>query len=132
MGATGLTEFLENNYVILIIVFAVISLIISAIVFYLKHSLNDKELVSNILFSFSTFLVTSQNFAFLLYGLYIALTSYPDSPGLLILGMIGFILFYIVNSFFTIGAILISFDQSYSFWIPTLVFIAGVFLIYYW
>lgn len=131
-GVKSLTGFLEDNYIILIIIFAAISLIISAIVFYLKHKLDNKEILSNILYSLSTCLVIAQNFAFLLYGLYVALTTYPDSPGLLILGVVGFILFYVVDAFFTIGAILISFDHSYSFWIPTLVFIGGAVLIYLW
>lgn len=131
MGAAGVTQFIIDNYYIIAIILSIITICICVGIFIYKKRELKEPTASCLLYSISTFLAIAQNCTFLVYGLYKGLST-TESGFLILIGVCGFILFYVINTFVTIWAILLSIEHPFTFWIPLLVLFAGVFLILIW
>lgn len=129
-GAQGLALFIANNSWIFAIVLFILVLAISLEIYdSLKKNFS---VVSKVMYTISSFLVLSQNAVFLVYGLYRALTAYPDDAFLLILGVGGFIFVYIIDLAVTIFSISAPIEKEWGAIVPFIVSICGLILIANW
>lgn len=129
-GAQGLALFIANNSWVFAIVLFILVLAISVEIY---NSLKKNfSVASKVMYSIASFLVLSQNAVFLIYGLYRALTAYPDDAFLLILGVGGFIFVYIIDAAVTIFSIVTPMEKEWGAIVPFLASICGLFLIANW
>ncbi|MGN0508406.1 MAG: hypothetical protein ACI4GX_04155 [Ruminococcus sp.] len=129
-GAQGLALFIANYSWILAIILFVIFLVISVGIYdSLKKSFS---VTSKVMYSIASFLVLSQNAVFLFYGLYRALTAYPDDAFLLILGVGGYIFVYFIDMFLTVVSICAPMEKEWGAIVPFLTSIGGLILIVNW
>lgn len=129
-GAQGLALFIANNSWVFAIVLFILVLAISVEIY---NSLKKNfSVASKVMYSISTFLVLSQNAVFLFYGLYRALTAYPDDAFLLILSVGGFIFVYIIDIAVTIFSIVTPMEKEWGAIVPFFASICGLILIVNW
>lgn len=129
-GAHGLALFIANySWIIAIILFV----IVLAISIGIYDSMKKKfSVASKVMYSIASFLALSQNAVFLIYGLYRAITAYPDDAFLLILGIGGFIFVYIIDATVTIVSIVTPMEKEWGAIVPFLASICGLILIVNW
>ena len=97
-GARGLAGFIERYY---IIIGVVLFLLIAAICFLVYKTIDGLSVCNKVINSIASGFALAQNAGFLVYGLYRALTAYANDAFLIILGIGGFILVYIIDTTIT-------------------------------
>lgn len=128
-GAQGLAEFIEKYYVIIGIV---LLLVIAAICCFVLNTIDGLPVGNKVINSIASGFALAQNAGFLVYGLYRALTAYANDAFLIILGIGGFILVYIIDTTITAAGISLSKDKPWSPVVTLLIAILGLSLILEW
>lgn len=128
-GAQGITQFIENYYIIIGILLLII---IAGICFLIAGMIENLSVMNRILNCIACGLVLAQNAGFLVYGFHRSLTVYPDDAFLTALGIGGFILFYLINVFFTVGGIAVTANKSWGSIALLMIAVAGTALISNW
>lgn len=131
-GAAAVAQFIFDYRLIFAIVAAIIAAAICIFIFMELRKDNSMPKFSPIATCITTFFAIGQNFSFLIYGLYVTLTTYPDEALLLLIAFGGFIVIYVIDTFITVVAVVFSLDKSYGAIFPLLITIAGAILIVNW
>ena len=128
-GARGLAEFIEKYYIIIGIV---LLLVIAAICYFVYKMIDELSVGNKVINSIASGFALAQNAGFLVYGLYRALTVYANDALLIILGVGGFILVYIIDTTITAAGISLSKDKPWSPVVTLSIAVLGLLLIREW
>lgn len=129
-GAEGLAKFIESYYVVIGIILFIIDAAIGVFIYTTMKSEGSKS--NPVAHSITAVFAIAQNAAFLVYGLYRALTAHPDDAFLIVLAIGGFIFVYIVDAGITFASIGATMELSFGWIFPIMVFVAGGILIKQW
>lgn len=128
-GALSLAEFIEKHYILIGIILV---LIITSICIVIARSIKDLSMGNKVINCIACGIALSQNACFLVYGLYRAITVYRNDAFLTVLGVGGFILFYIIDLAVTAGGIVISVNKTWGAVILLIIAVLGWSLVIGW